>query len=127
MKKTATAFGAVVALVALTGCAAPSLNTTHPRATTATTPSATSDIYSLTDAQLQECKRPPLSTRVLAEEKADATAVGARLALPDEMPGASPAQVRAQRRAWEALSTPDRLYQLCLRAADAGELGRLAG
>jgi len=126
MKKMAAAFGVALALIALSGCAAPSMTAAHPQ-TTAPKSSATADIYTLTDAQLQECKQPPLSTRILAEEKADATAVGGRLALPDDMPGASAAQVRAQRKAWEALSTQDRLYQLCLRAADAGELGSLAG
>lgn len=124
--------GAAIAatLLLLSGCAAahaapaPQPSTSSP--TSVHDLVMTSPLYNLTDAEVQKCKVPPISTRLLAADSTDQiTKENSRLALPDSMGDASPAEVAAQEKAWENLSPDDRLFQLCLPLAQSGALGNL--
>jgi hypothetical protein len=120
--------GAVVLALALVGCAPTTTVTMHfgstPRTATPT-PTQASSAFALGDDERPRCLQSPLIDRIRAADKSDQiTPDDSEIPLPDDpvIVRQGQAAVAKQIQVWESLTPDQRLYQLCFRAFEAGDL-----
>jgi uncharacterized protein YceK len=117
----------VVMMLMLGGCSSVAV-VGQPSATP--TRSASSALYSLTSSELAPCSQPPVVDRMRAALASnEITSENSELAIPDDpaVVAQGKAAVEQQEKAWRGLSPADRLYQLCLKAYEDGQLPPIAG